>query len=200
MTRLLLVILLMVSSICQAHYSNHQLYQAYLDQDMTIWEDYITSADWDKLNVEEKKQLLNYEYGFTAYILSKDADKAKDFIARYEQHIEALKNNLSEARYYAYITSLHTYKLALDKAHFMGHVKKIFASIERAMELDSKDALVLFMKGNVEFYNPIGSKKQALEFLQKADSSYRTSAKEYEQWNHHAVRMTIEQCKEKLNK
>ena len=190
----------MVSSYCLAQYSNHQLYLAYLDQDMTTWEEYIASADWDKLNVEEKRQLLNYEYGFSAYILSKDIDKAKDFIARYEQHIEALKNNLSEARYYAYLTSLHTYKLALDKAHFMGYIKKIFASIERAMELDGKDALVLFMKGNVEFYNPMGSKKQALEFLQKADSAYCTSAKEYEQWNHTAVKMTIEQCKQKLKK
>ena len=198
--KLQMLILLMVSSMCHAQYSNHQLYQAYSDRDMTVWEEYIASAKWDSLTVEEQKQLLNYEYGFAAYILGQDIAKAESLVAIYEQHLEALRNELSEARYCAYLSSIYTYKMALDKAHFMGHAKILFASIKRAMELDSNDALVLSMMGNVEFYNPFGSKKKALEYFQKADSLYGVSAEEYEMWNHAAVKMNLEQCKDKLGK
>jgi stage III sporulation protein AH len=45
----------MVSSLCRAQYSIHQLYQAYLDQDVTIWGEYIASTEWDNLSSEEKK-------------------------------------------------------------------------------------------------------------------------------------------------
>ncbi len=190
----------MVSGMCRAQYSNHQLYQAYLNQDVSLWGEYIASAQWDSMSVEEQKQLLNYEYGYTAVALGQDTVDATAMLARYEQHLEALKSNLSEARYNAYLTSVYTYKMALDKVHLMSYAKQLFASIKRAAELDSEDAFVMAMMGNVEFYNPFGSKKKALEYLEKADSLYRLSAVEYEQWNHHAVRMTIEQCKEKLNK
>ena len=98
------------------------------------------------------------------------------------------------------MTSVYTYKMALDKVHFMSYAKQLFASIKRAADLDNEDAFVMAMMGNVEFYNPFGSKKKALKYLEKADSLYTLSAAEYELWNHHAVRMTIEQCKEKLNK
>ena len=190
----------MVSGMCRAQYSNHQLYQAYLNQDVSLWGKYIASAQWDSMSVEEQKQLLNYEYGYTAVALGQDTVDATAMLARYEQHLEALKFNLSEARYNAYLTSVYTYKMALDKVHFMSYAKQLFASIKRAAELDNEDAFVMAMMGNVEFYNPFGSKKKALKYLEKADSLYTLSAAEYEQWNHHAVRMTIEQCKEKLNK
>ena len=167
---------------------------------MAIWEQYIVSTKWDSLSTEEQKQLLNYEYGFSAYMVGQNVDKARNFIDSYEHHLEDLKGHLSEARYYAYLSSVYTYKLALDKGRFMSYGKKLFDSIERAMKLDSKDALVLSMKGNVEFYSPFGNKKKALEYFQKADSLYAVSAIEYEQWNRRAVEMNIQQCIEKLNK
>ena len=86
--KLILLILLMVSGLCRAQYSNHQLYQAYLEQDVTIWGEYIASADWESLSIEEKKQLLNYEYGYTAVVLGKDKEQAKAMLQRYEQHLQ----------------------------------------------------------------------------------------------------------------
>lgn len=200
MRQLALILTLMASGLCYAQYSNHQLYQAYLDRNMAIWEQYIVSTKWDSLSTEEQKQLLNYEYGFSAYMVGQNVDKARNFIDSYEHHLEDLKGHLSEARYYAYLSSVYTYKLALDKGRFMSYGKKLFDSIERAMKLDSKDALVLSMKGNVEFYSPFGNKKKALEYFQKADSLYAVSAIEYEQWNRRAVEMNIQQCIEKLSK
>jgi hypothetical protein len=190
----------MVSVLCRAQYSNHQLYQAYLNQEMSVWEEYIVSAQWDKLSLEGQKQLLNYEYGFTAYMLTVDTDKANEFLTLYEKHLELLKTKISAARYHAYLASVYTYKLALDKMHFVKYAKNIFANVDRAMELDNQDPLVVSMKGNVEFYSPLGSKKKALEFFQKADKLYAEKGAEYEQWNHKAVEANIEMCKEKLNK
>ena len=87
----------MVSGLCRAQYSNHQLYQAYLDQNVTIWGEYIASANWDSLTVEEKKQLLNYEYGYAAVVLGQDREQAKILLQHYEQHLLALKETLPQA-------------------------------------------------------------------------------------------------------
>ena len=76
----------MVSGMCYAQYSNHQLYQAYLNKEMSVWEEYIVSAKWENLSLDAQKQLLNYEYGFTAFMLTVDTDKAREFIALFEKH------------------------------------------------------------------------------------------------------------------
>lgn len=190
----------MVSSLCRAQYSNHQLYQAYLDQDVTIWGEYIASTEWDNLSIEEKKQLLNYEYGYTAVVLGKDKEQAKAMLQRYEQHLLVMKDNLPPARYEAYMASVYTYKMALDNTRLISHAKSLFACINRIKDMDTRDALALSMLGNVEFYAPTGSKKRALEYFLQADSVYSSQAEEYELWNHQAVKMTIEQCREKLRK
>lgn len=189
-----ILILLMVSSLCDAQYSNHQLYQAYLERDMHVWQEYIASADWGNLSVEEQIQLLNYEYGFTAYMLGQNEEEAHKQILRYEQHLESLKGELSESRYFAYLSSVYTYKLGLDKKHLMKYASGIFDNIKRAIELDNNDALACSMQGNVEFYSPFGSKKKALAYYQRADSLYQEGAKEYEQWNRCAVQLTMVQC------
>lgn len=190
----------MVSSICHAQYSNHQLYEAYLTRDMRIWQQYIVSANWDSLKVEEKKQLVNYEYGFTAYILGQDQEEARKHISLFEQHLNALKHQLPQAQYYAYLSSVYTYKLGLDKKHLMKYASGIFDNIKRAMELDDEDPLVLSMQGNVEFYSPFGSKKKALEYYLKADSIYHQMPNTAELWNVRAVQMTIVQCLAKMNR
>ena len=190
----------MVSSLCHAQYSNHQLYQAYLSQDVTIWGEYIASAKWDSMTIDDRKQLLNYEYGYTAVVLGGDKEQAKAMLQRYEQHLQALKDILPQARYEAYMASVYTYKMALEKNRLIHHAKNLFACVNRIKALDTKDAFALSMLGNVEFYAPTGSKKQALEYFQQADSVYSIQAEEYEKWNHQAVKITIEQCSEKLKK
>ena len=187
----------MVSGLCHAQYSNHQLYQAYITRDMGVWEHYIDSADWGSLDTEQRKQLLNYEYGFSAYMLGIDVEKGKRLIQLFASHLEEMKNVLPEERYCAYLASVYTYQLALDKSQLMKHAKGIFSNIQRAMELNPNDPFVLSMQGNVEFYSPFGSKKTALGYFQKADSLYGVTGADYERWNRRAVQMTYIHC---LNK
>lgn len=197
MIRLLMLILLMVSGLCHAQYSNHQLYQAYITRDMGVWEHYIDSADWGSLDTEQRKQLLNYEYGFSAYMLGIDVEKGKRLIQLFASHLEEMKSVLPEERYCAYLASVYTYQLALDKSQLMKYAKGIFSNIQRAMELNPNDPFVLSMQGNVEFYSPFGSKKTALGYFQKADSLYGVTGADYERWNRRAVQMTYIHC---LNK
>ena len=190
----------MVSSVCHGQYSNHQLYQAYVEQDVSIWGEYIAQADWDSLSVEEKKQLLNYEYGYTAVVLGGEKAQAKAVLQRYEQHLETLKEEMTEAKYYSYLASVYTYKMALEKRRLISHAKNLFACVNHLIELETTDALALSILGNVEFYAPTGNKQKALRYFQQADSVYSISAEEYELWNHHSVKRNIGMCKEKLKK
>ena len=187
----------MVSSMCHAQYSNHQLYEAYTTRDMSVWEHYIDSADWDSLDTEQRKQLLNYEYGFSAYMLGIDVEKGKKLIQRFATHLEAIKGELQEERYCAYLASVYTYQLALNRGQLVKYAKRIFSNIERAMELNPNDPFVLSMQGNVEFYSPFGNKKTALGYYQKADSLYGIAGADYERWNRRAVQLTYIQCLDK---
>ena len=182
---------------CYAQYSNCQLYEAYITRDMSVWEHYIDSADWDSLDTEQRKQLLNYEYGFSAYMLGIDVEKGKKLIQRFATHLEAIKGELQEERYCAYLASVYTYQLALNRGQLVKYAKRIFSNIERAMELNPNDPFVLSMQGNVEFYSPFGSKKTALGYYQKADSLYGIAGADYERWNRRAVQLTYIQCLDK---
>ena len=182
---------------CYAQYSNCQLYDAYITRDMSVWEHYIDSADWDSLDTEQRKQLLNYEYGFSAYMLGIDVEKGKKLIQRFATHLEAIKGELQEERYCAYLASVYTYQLALNKNQLVKYAKRIFSNIERAMELNPNDPFVLSMQGNVEFYSPFGNKKTALGYYQKADSLYGIAGADYERWNRRAVQLTYIQCLDK---
>ena len=190
----------MVSSMCQAQYSNHQLYQAYITRDMSVWQQYINSADWENLDTEQRKQLLNYEYGYSAYILGINVEEGKQCIQRFASHLEMMKSELPEERYCAYMASVQSYRLALDKGQLMKYAKRVFSNIQRAMEINPNDPFVLSMQGNVEFYSPFGSKKEALVYYQKADSLYGVAGTDYERWNRRAVQMTYILCLHKLRR
>ena len=190
----------MVSSMCQAQYSNHQLYQAYITRDMSVWKQYINSADWENLDTEQRKQLLNYEYGYSAYILGINVEEGKQCIQRFSSHLEMMKSELPEERYCAYLASVQSYRLALDKGQLMKYAKRVFSNIQRAMEINPNDPFVLSMQGNVEFYSPFGSKKEALVNYQKADSLYGAAGTDYERWNRRAVQMTYILCLHKLRR
>ena len=190
----------MVSSMCQAQYSNHQLYQAYITRDMSVWQQYINSADWENLDTEQRKQLLNYEYGYSAYILGINVEEGKQCLQRFASHLEMMKSELPEERYCAYLASVQSYRLALDKGQLMKYAKRVFSNIQRAMEINPNDPFVLSMQGNVEFYSPFGSKKEALVYYQKADSLYGVAGADYERWNRRAVQMTYILCLHKLRR
>ena len=196
----MLLILLMVSGLCQAQYSNHQLYQAYLEQDMSVWQQYIDSSDWDSAMEEEKKRLLNTEYGYVAYVVTYDAAKAEDVLGRYENHLVDCQAWLPQAEYLAHMAALYSYKLSLEKKHMLRYANAICDHMQQAVKLGEDNPFVMTMMGNIEYFSPFGSKKKALQYFMQADSLYTVKGEEYQQWNQHSVQKNIEQITQKNNK
>ena len=135
-------------------------------------------------------------------MLGIDVEKGKKLIQRFATHLEAIKGELQEERYCAYLASVYTYQLALNKNQLVKYAKRIFSNIERAMELNPNDPFVLSMQGNVEFYSPFGNKKTALGYYQKADSIYKTYSEQYNypRWNVRAMQIPMEKILNRYNK
>ncbi len=183
---------------CFAQYSNHQLYQAYLLRDMITWEKHIAQSQWDDLNDEARRQLLNYEYGFTAYSLSKNSAEAITLLNQYEAHLLDMNGKMDEAERCAYLSGLYSYKLSVDQSKVLAYGQEIYQYLNRALKLSPDNPLVLSMQGNVEFYSPFGSKRKALSAYRKAEAAYLQM--DEKPWNILAVQMTIVQCLEKMGK
>lgn len=193
---IILIIVVLFSSICFAQNSEQQLYDAYLTTNMHIWEQYIDSIDWDQATIEERTLLLNYEYGYTAHVVSIKQDDAKQRLEQLEKHLEAHKEALDSGIYYTYKTGICSYKLSLERRQITKQIKGIYDYVNRAGEISPNDPFVLTMLGNVEFFNPIfGSKQQALQYYQKADSIYRIepAVHQYPRWNIRALQITLVQ-------
>lgn len=187
------------SSICYAQYSDRELYDAYLRRDMPTWASYIASVDTAQADNTEKLRMLNYLYGYTAYAVSIKQSDARQLLDLFEANLHNMRHLLPEAEYLSYKVSASSYELSLNHWLLAKYSKEIYQDINRAISLSPDDPLVLTMKGNVEFYNPLGSKQAALLYFQKADSIYHTQDTSPYLWNVRAVQMTLVQCIEKTS-
>ena len=197
---LILILLLLGSRLCMAQFSDQELYAAYLQRDMTVWQKYLASVDFDKASVDEQKRYLNYEYGYVAYAVSNKQDNARKLLDTFEKNLETLKPHLAKSTYLAYQASTNSYELSLNRWQFGKYSKLIFNEIDKALSANPNDPLAQTMKGNVEFYSPFGSKQNALKCYQAADSIYHAKTiPAYMQWNVRAVQLTLVQCIEKTS-
>jgi tetratricopeptide (TPR) repeat protein len=182
-----------------AQYSSHQLYQAYLVGDVHVWGNYLETGRWEQMTKEEQHKYLNYEYGYLAYNIAKDANSAKTMLQQFENHLQEAKHFIDESEYYAYMSGLYSYKLSFEKTRVLKYAPAIFENIKLAMKKGPDNPFVLAMQGNVEFYNPMGSKEKALSYFEKAEQLYKQTQR-YELWNLRTVQMHIVQCLDKMGR
>lgn len=200
MIRAILLIISMImfgSGTCFGQYSDQQLYRAYLNRDMHVWEAYLTSTDFAQAPLNEQLRYLNYQYGYVAYAISIKQDNARQLLDDYEANLKALHGQILEAEYMAYLAGASSYELSLNHWLFGKYGRQIYSEVNRALTLDKDNPLVQTMKGNVEFYSPLGSKRDALKHYQAADSLYHTQGTSPYLWNVRAVQLTLVQCIEK---
>ena len=203
MRSILMIIVVLFSSACFAQDSEQQLYDAYRATDMDVWARYIDSVDWETATVDERSMLINYEYGYTAHVVSIKQEDAAERLNQLEQHLEAHRNMMDSGVYYAYQTGISCFKLSLEKRHITKQIKNIYGYIERAMQISPNDPFVLTMQGNVEFFNPFfGNKQKALKYYQKADSIYSIEPRlhNYPRWNIRAMQIPMEKILDRYNK
>jgi hypothetical protein len=198
-----IVIGMLLSGFAFAQDLEQRLYDAYRATEMDVWAQYIDSVNWETATVNERSMLINYEYGYTAHVVSIKQEDAAQRLNQLEQHLEAHRNKMDSGVYYAYQTGISCFKLSLEKRHITKQIKNIYGYIERAMQISPNDPFVLTMQGNVEFFNPfLGNKQKALQYYQKADSIYsiEPSVHNYPRWNIRAMQIPMEKILDRYSK
>lgn len=195
----LLILLLSFFSLLHLSASNsEEVLKAYQQGDMSKWK--VVIDRMEKINSadpEIRLELLNYYYGYIGYTLGEKRNKeARSLINLAYAQLEALeKKNYKPADLKAYRAAFYGFEIALNKlkAPYLG--PKSITAAKEALELDGNNPLALTQYGNIQSYMPAvigGSKKEGLEFYQKALRSYE---KEPEQaktdWNYLNLLITI---------
>lgn len=159
---------------------------------MSVWKTYI-----DNLPSSTPSSLL-YEYGYCGYLLEYDKAHAKPYVARFREHVEALKEQLPVGHYEMYMSAVYVYELRLKESF---HPAKAMSLAKQATKRAPHDPLVLSYYGTSLFYapKPFGSKSEALSYFEQA-AHYFEAPKWKDCWVREATEMYIEQCHEKLKK
>lgn len=188
------IVALCISISLSAQVTDKELLQAYLREDMSVWKEYVGSIQPSAVS----DQTLAYEYGYCGYIVSKNKEAARPYVKRFKEHVEAQKNSLPKGHYEMWTSAVLVYELRLKESI---HPIKAMNLAKEATKLAPKDPVVLSYYGTCLFYapKPFGSKSEALEWFEKADT-YFQEPKWEDSWLYEANTMYIEQCKEKLNK
>ena len=201
-TTAFLAFLLFCSAICFAQYSDEQLYNAFLQQDMSVWKEYITTAQWEQLTGKERLRLINYEYGYIATAIDQKEPEAEQYLAEFRKHVESeyAAGEISEARYCMYMSSVNAYDFMLNKSRLFSAGLQSFKLVKKAAELAPDDPFVLTLKANVDFYAPPafgGNKEDALSMFLRARNLFVKTEDCKTLWNYASLRMCIAQCYEK---
>lgn len=196
-----LAALMLLPLLAVAQYSDAVLFNAYLQADMKVWNNYLHAYDFNKLSTKEKLRYLNYEYGYVATAIDEKEPDAATHLEQFEKHIEAMKPHLSEAMYLDYMSSCVAYKALMNKAKFISYGLESKKLIYQAYEVDSLDPSVLTLKGNVDFYAPKligGDKKRALAYFYKAQKIFEQSGDTVNNWNYVSCLQCQIQCEDKI--
>ena len=199
---LLLLTVISITLSAQDFSADRELFDAYRQENMAVWKEYIESLQPSAVS----SQTLLYEYGYCGYIVAeakkegKEAllPEAKRYVQQFREHVEAQKGQLPAGHYEMYMSAVMVYELRL---HIAIRPIKAMSLAKEATRLAPEDPLVLSYYGTSLFYapKPFGSKSEALNWFEKADSHFRAP-----QWNYCWVReannMYIRQCHEKLGR
>ena len=188
--RLILIVLCICMSLSAQ--SDRDMLDAYRREDMSVWKTYI-----DTLPFKEGGSSLLYEYGFCGYIVSADKEAAKPYVSRFREHVEAAKATLPSGHYEMYMSAVYVFELRLHESF---HPVKAMSLAKEAVKKAPKDPLTLSYYGTSLVYapKPFGSKKEALQWFEKARKYFRDS-KWQDCWAREANEMYIRLCHEKYH-
>ncbi len=178
--------------------NNIQIYEAYLNEDMLLWKHTMDSLESiSNKNEQEIIDVLNYQYGYVAYCISKDKDHLVErYINKAEQEMSILEQKHPDfALIYAYKSAFTGFKISLApyKAPFLGITSSNYAN--KSIELDPKNIFGYIQLGNIAYYSPGifgGSKKEAVKHYLKALKLMEQNTTELQHnWNYLNVLVNI---------
>lgn len=181
------------------------MYQAYLDNDMSVWktelQKYTTSSE---LTTTDKLEISNYLYGYIASLLV-DADKNKqeiiNWVDLWEQYLDDIENAIGKNAYiYVYRSSINAYKSKVKAGGMMVWGPRSLTELKRALATDPNNPLANGLKGNMLFYMPGfvgGDKTESIKWFEKALAGISASTDKTFRWNRCAITLCLAQAYEK---
>jgi tetratricopeptide (TPR) repeat protein len=182
------------------------IYKAFVNGEMYKWEEIIHTMEENNYNktMEQKLELINYYYGFTAHLIhKKHYDKAMLFCTKGESLIsQVIAQAPQNASSYAYKGAFLGFRIGMSKFKAVVLGPESEGNINKAYELDPQNAQVLIDKGNLFYYKPSffgGDKIQALKFYIKAISILEKNKDYYHNWIYLNTLTNIALAYEKTN-
>ena len=183
-----IILLLSPLILCGNTYSE-RIYRAYTKGNMTLWK-----TTMDEMQAVEKPdsgfslELLNYQYGYMGWLLSKgEKEEAKRLLQQAQKIIQRLDKasynpsmiNAYKAAFVGFEIGIHPYK-----APFIG--PNSYKYVEQALAYNYRNYFAYLQKANILFYTPSifgGSKEEAVTNLLKALALYEDDHLETKDWN-----------------
>ena len=197
---IILILLAILPVLSFAQFDEKSMYECYLGKDKQLWKEYVTTANWEEMDNNERQRLLNYEYGYIAYAISLKDKSSKLLLDNFNRHIVAMAGQMPESTRMTYMSAACSYAVSLNKITILSNGPKTFSYSDRAVALDENDPYALILRGSIYFYCPPafgGDKHQALKYLSKAENIFKQKGLTKNNWNYRAAQMIIAQCYEK---
>ena len=197
----LAALLLIMAMPAIAQWEDSVLYNAYLKNEMTTWNQYLHANSFARMSQEEQIRYLSYEYGYVATAIDEKAPDAKEHIDAFEAHINLLEPVLPPAQVLVYRSSLAAYHALYNKFFFISKGIESYNLVKQAYEIDSLNPIVLTLKGNVDMHAPKalkGDPKRALKAFELAKKLYEDNGLTQYNWNYISNWLCIAQCYEKM--
>lgn len=179
---------MLCSGLCSAQIPTQRLYEAWLQEDMTVWRNYLDSAKWGTLSLADQAVYINYEYGYVALVADgqvKDETQAR--IDTFATHLQSLRYYLPSAPFMAYRAAECAFRAQNSTMDLIPMGLKAQRLIASAFKYDKKDPFALTVAGVLDFYTPPlfgGSRTRAMHYFKEATRYYEQSGDTINNWNY----------------
>jgi tetratricopeptide (TPR) repeat protein len=182
-----------------AQSTQQKIYECYVFNDIATWKQVVDSLQQVKsLTDTQNEALLNYEYGYVAWCLSKKVNnktEAEKYLNKAYLHLETLpKTSNYEATVLAYHAAFVAYEIVLSpiKAPFIG--SKSIKYAKKALSLDSLNYFAHIQMGNIYYYMPPllgGSTPKAIKHYTQAKQLMQQQHIHQQNWLYMNLLLTI---------
>ena len=174
-------------------WSDSVLFDAYRREDMSVWKEYVDGRS----TIHIHPSTLLYLYGLCGYMVDREKDKALPYVQNLKSQITNHQSQLPAGHYEMYLSAVYVYELRLHESF---HPVKAMSLAKEAVRKAPNDPLTLSYLATSLFYapKPFGSKKEALQLFEKAQTYFRDPKWQY-CWVREANEMYIRLCHDKYH-
>jgi len=165
---------------------NENIYNAFISGRMDLWEYNMNKMEEEYLknkNIQGLYDLTYALYGYIAYcIVTGDKIKARYYLNKATKNVNTLlKYHSSQAEIYSLKGAMYGFEIGLNPIKAFDYGIKSVKNINKAVELDKNNAIVLMELGNLKYYTPRilgGGLKKAIYYHEKAIRMFEASGYE----------------------